>query len=268
MRINTSILSTKKHVKKVSIYYNDWHEKYLHYYGDTFQAHRPKNIEELHSYLFRQIGFCDGENVLDAGCGVCGPAISFAKKCNIHIEALTNSDKQILEANHLITKESLNSRIHTNYGDFHELDKIFPPESFDRIYFLESFGHAKNKRAVIESAWKVLKYNGTLYIKDYFSNEITGNIKRKWLMKRAIKRMNKLYSYKLSDLYFTLKILRKLDSRIRFIGSPQYTLSNESVVNVFEKENKIDLFNSDYMPIIVDPFEIKIEKIIRDVRIY
>jgi len=240
----------------------------MKHYGSTFQAHRPENIEDLHSYLFGQIGFQEGERILDAGCGVCGPAIYFAKNCKVHIEALTNAEKQVAEAKKMISLASLKGSIEVNLGDFHELDKIYAPESFDRIYFLESFGHAKNKKAVIESAWRVLKYDGILYIKDYFATEITGNNERKHLMKRAIKRMNELYSYHLSDLYQTLKIIRTLDSKIRFIGAPAYALSNESVVNVFEKENNIDLFSSEYMPIIVDPMEIIIEKIRRDVRIY
>ncbi len=257
----------KAYFKDTASYYDFWHEAYKKHYGSTFQAHRPEDIAELHNYLFSQIGFKDSERVLDAGCGICGPAISFAEKCLLDIEALTNSKKQFDDALGFVKNSNLKGNINITLGDFNNLDKIFPSEYFDRIYFLESFGHSKNKKKTIHTAWNVLKQNGYLYIKDYFKTEITGSVQRKKIMTKAINSMNREYSYELSDLYDTLKILRQLDSKLIFLNAPKYSLSNEKAVIEFEKENNIDLFCNEYMPIIVEPLELMIQKTNRDVRI-
>jgi cyclopropane fatty-acyl-phospholipid synthase-like methyltransferase len=254
--------------KNTQVYYDYWHDQYIKFYGNTFQAHRPENLEELHSHLNNQIGFSEGDFILDAGCGICGPAAFFASHNNIRIEAITNSEKQIQAAKMLIDENKLNSKIHLKKLDYHQIGKEYKAETFDKITFLESFGHSNNKKTLIDAAFKLLKYNGYLYIKDYFATEIEGNNNRKILMKKAVKNLKKQYCYYLTDLYDLLKQTRKLGMTIEFVKKPDYELQNELVVNSFEKANNIDLFSSEYMPIIVEPLEIKLRKTVKDVRIY
>jgi cyclopropane fatty-acyl-phospholipid synthase-like methyltransferase len=256
-----------KETDRVGNYYNNMHEQYLSFYGNTFQAHRPADIEELLEYLNNQINFQEGENVLDAGCGVCGPAIFFAKKNNIYIEALTNSAKQIETARENIRNEHLEDKIKLKLGDFHLIDKYYPAEYFDKIIFLESFGHSHRKSKLIKAAFNVLKIGGYLYLKDYFASEINGSFKRRVTMRKAVRKMNRLYCYKLENLNSTLRIARKLGLKLEALQSPNLLLSNEDVVNSFEKANKINLYSSDFKPIIVEPFELKFKKIIPDTTI-
>src|SRR5439155_1269509 len=75
-------------------YYNAWTEKYIQDFGDCIQAHRPSREEDLLEYLMTRAGLRDGQRVLDAGCGVCGPARYFASHRNLDIEAITVSPVQ------------------------------------------------------------------------------------------------------------------------------------------------------------------------------
>lgn len=247
--------------KNAEIYYNSHHKSYIKFYGQTFQAHRPADIEELHVYLNKQIGFAAGDKVLDSGCGVCGPAIYFAQHNDITIDAITNSEKQIETASELIDNLSLNERIRLHQDDYHNIHCLFQPDSFDKIIFLESFGHSDKKEKLLKAAFGILKFGGFIYIKDYFATEITGNYLRKKLMRRARRNLITVYCYYLADLYDTLKICRKLGLEIDFIRKPDFKLSNDDVVGAFEKELHIDLFGNSYMPIIVEPLEIKLKKV-------
>ena len=248
-------------------HYNTFHKYYLKHYGNTFQAHRPFDIEELHTYLNKQIGFNAKDKVLDMGCGVCGPSVFFAKKNKITIDAVTNSEKQIETARELIKKNKLEKQIQLHLNDFHNVNQLFQPESFDKIIFLESFGHSDRKNTLLNAVYNLLKLGGNLYIKDYFAAEITGNTQRQELMKKAVLNLEKEYCYYLTDLYDTLKISRTLGFEIDFIKKTAFKLNNENVVGAFEKELNIDLFGSEYMPVIVEPLEIKLVKRVKDIGI-
>src|SRR6056297_890934 len=104
-------------------YYDSWTEKYLNSgYGNIIQAHRPTNVEDLLNYTAKKAGIKDEMKILDAGCGVCGPAVFFAKKFDIKIEALTISEVQLNHSKKLINQNELNNKIKLFKGDFHNLD--------------------------------------------------------------------------------------------------------------------------------------------------
>lgn len=252
---------------KVGRYYDSWHEQYVKFYGTTFQAHRPKDTIELLKYLNIQINFQPGDIALDAGCGVCGPSIFFARNNDIKIEALTNSYKQSVDAIKNIELEKLKQKINVKVGDFHYLNKQYKENYFNRIFFLESFGHATQIKRVLNSANTVLKVNGYIYIKDYFEAEIFGTLKRRFTMYKAIKNMNKFYSYNLPNLYSTIKIARRNGLRLIKIQKPKFILNNEDVVMPFETRNNINIYYnirnypSSYLPVIFDPLELVFQKV-------
>ncbi|MEG4805112.1 class I SAM-dependent methyltransferase [Microcoleus sp. ARI1-B5] len=88
---------TKPHntSEDVERYYQKWTDRYIEGFGKVFQALLTKNVEDLIHYIAQTIGVRDGMKVLDAGCGVCGPAIILAEKYHIHIEAVTISETQV-----------------------------------------------------------------------------------------------------------------------------------------------------------------------------
>jgi ubiquinone/menaquinone biosynthesis C-methylase UbiE len=96
-------------------------------------------------------------------------------------------------------------------GDYHKLDELFPAESFDRVYFLESLCHAENYRRVLTSAFRVLKPGGALYIKDYLELDLSHDPA---LQKRADEFLNKAYA----EYHFTLVRRVEMEKMLAEIG--------------------------------------------------
>jgi cyclopropane fatty-acyl-phospholipid synthase-like methyltransferase len=170
-RIATSLMtngSTDLQPSDVQRYYDEWTEKYLEFFGESIQAHRPSSEDELLNYLMTQAGLRDGQHVLDAGCGICGPARHFAKNRSITIEAVTISPVQEKIARARNEAAGLADRIHVTLGDYHQLVKLYGRERFDAVYFLESLSHSSRPAEVVSGAYEVLKPGGIIYIKDYF----------------------------------------------------------------------------------------------------
>ncbi|MCZ8284950.1 MAG: methyltransferase domain-containing protein, partial [Bacteroidia bacterium] len=125
-------------------------------------------MNTLLDYQIDVIGLKSGITALDAGCGVCGPAVYFAQKTGCRIEAITISGVQAEKAREHIAKQGAGDRVNVREGDYHTLEQYYPENSMDAVYFLESFGHAKSHEQALDSAWKVLKPGGVIYIKDLF----------------------------------------------------------------------------------------------------
>ena len=86
------------------------------------------------------MGLRDGMKVLDAGCGVGGPAREIAKFSGVHITGLNNNDYQIERATKYAQKEGLTDQMSFTKGDFMQMS--FQPETFDAVYAIEATVHA------------------------------------------------------------------------------------------------------------------------------
>ena len=160
--------STGLQPSDVRRYYDEWTEKYLEFFGESIQAHRPSRESDLLDYLMTQAGIRHGQHILDAGCGICGPARHFARHRQCTVEALTISPVQAAIAGERNRAAGLDARIHVTVGDFHELTGIYGRETFDLVYFLESLSHSSRPDQVLRSVYEVLKPGGIVYIKDFF----------------------------------------------------------------------------------------------------
>lgn len=258
--INPFLKQEKMLTENIGQYYDTWHERYLKYYGDTIQAHRPVNVYELHQYVLKNSGLADNMQVLDAGCGVCGPAIFFASALNISIDAITISSEQCKESTKNINKANLKDRINIVQGDFHCLEKYFEKGIYDRVIFLESLGHSNKQSAVLTAAFNMLSPCGAIYIKDYFLKPLSENPNVKKLQLLGLENMQKQYFYFPSDIDATIGFLEELGLKKVFVKIPDFILSNENVVNAFEKEYGIDLFEGNDKPIILEPLELLFKK--------
>lgn len=154
--------------KTVEQYYEEWTPRYIDDFGPIFQALQTDRPEELIEYIARVSGMMDGKKVLDAGSGIGGPSIIWAKHYNVQIDALTISPTQAEMTRENIAKENLKGKINVTVGDFHKLEDYFPNDHFDSVYFLESLVHSHDPEMVIRSVRNVLKQHGILYIKDLF----------------------------------------------------------------------------------------------------
>lgn len=249
--------------KDVGVFYNETTHKFMQVYGDVIQAFRTKNVGKLLDYEIASIGLQPGMYVCDAGCGVCGPATYFAQHARVKVEAITISTEQVQIAKDKIAAKGLQEAVNVQLGDYHKLPTYFPQESFDVVYFLESFGHSPNHTLAIQSAWEVLKPGGTLYIKDLFLKEALLP-EHEAKIKREVKKINEGYKYNIANLYHILYTLRKMGFVLSFIKTIDLKLEdfeNLDISNQFQELfniAKIESWDDYIFPI--DFFEIKCYK--------
>lgn len=249
--------------KDVGQFYNDQTENFLNVYGEVIQAFRTTDVSKLLDYQIGAIGFEKGWKVIDAGCGVCGPARYFAKNAGVTVDALTVSEDQVRRSKELIEKDGLAKSVNVHQGDFHEMENTLDAENYDAVYFLESFGHAQSHSKVLDSAWNMLKPGGVLYIKDLFIKEGAFPRHEKAINAEA-ENINTAYRYNIADLYHVVSHMRKQGFIVNFIKTIDLKLEefeNLTISNDFQELtgiNKIENLRDYVFP--VDFFEIKCTK--------
>jgi len=186
-------------------------QEYADHYGEILQAYRPSDIEQLLATELEGMRVEDGMRLLDAGCGFCGPAIYIAQRMGVTIEGLTLGEAMADRARRAVGDAGLSKRIRVRTGDFHELNRIYPARSFDRVYFLETIGYAKPVEAVLRSAWEVLKPGGGIYIKDWATRDFPPGSESERLLHVTRAGVLKEYGYRMYDK-------RELPSRLTECG--------------------------------------------------
>ncbi len=248
---------------QVGDFYNKNHNAFIKVYGEVIQAFRTNNLDNILNSQIESIGLKEEHNVLDAGCGVCGPARYFVKKTSCTIDAVTISEVQYKAAVKHIAEENLQEKIKVHLKDYHEVDKLFPKEHFDIAYFLESFGHSNQKEKLLKSIWKVLKPGGEVYIKDLF-RRISRSKLVQLKIDSEIQKINKAYYYDVADLNDFLTLVREIGFIIVFVKTidiPLDDFENLSISNEFQVLTgiaKIDNWEKYIFPI--DFLEVKLYK--------
>jgi SAM-dependent methyltransferase len=154
----------------VAQYYEEWTDRYIEGFGSFFQAQQTHTPAQLMSYIAQGVGLSDGQRVLDAGCGIGGPAIELARQFAVDVEGVTISPVQVQKAGASIAaaQGSLKGRVNVREGDFHHLSDLYGEASFDVVYFLEALVHSHDPERVVQEVRKVLRPYGRLYLKDLF----------------------------------------------------------------------------------------------------
>lgn len=212
-------------VDQVRSYYEDMTGAYVAGFGDIFQGSRPESTEELIDYLVDAAGIEDGMRVLDAGCGVGGPATGIAQRRDVRIEGLTLAQAQVDRGKQRIDELGLAERVNLRRGDFHIIPDLFEAESFDRVLFLESLCHATSYRDVLSGAHHVLKTGGGLYIKDFYCVDNRARPSMAAGQIADLDTLNRLYRLQLPDLASIVDLLTGLGFIIRYMRMPTYQSS-------------------------------------------
>lgn len=153
----------------VAAYYDRFTDAYVGATGPFLQAFRGRDTDALMRYYVERARIADGMGILDAGCGVGGPAIWLARHLpNVRVECLTNSPVQAEQARLAVREAGVEGRVKVTHGDYHQLSRTYAHSRFDRALFLETLGHSGDVHAVLYGLRDVLKPGGEAYIKDFF----------------------------------------------------------------------------------------------------
>lgn len=221
----------------VGDFYDHHHDAFLRVYGNVIQAFRTRDPKLLLDHEARRMGLVAGQRVLDAGCGIAAPAIHFAQGYGVEVEALTISKRQEEDAQRAIEAARCTQSVRVTRGDYHRLSEIYPKDHFDIACFLESFGHAHDKEAVLRGCLDVLRPGGSLYVKDLFAKEPVLE-KHREPIRREIARINAAYHYNISDLTETITMLRRLGyilADLSTIDLPLQEFENLTISNDFQE---------------------------------
>lgn len=248
---------------EVGAFYDRTTHQFLEVYGEVIQAFRTNNVDDYLDYTMSSAELHDGQRILDAGCGVGGPASYFASRLYVEIEGLTVSPVQVERSRQTIAARELKGTVHIQTGDYHQMQDIFGPEQFDRIIFLESFGHSYRQEQLIESAYACLKPGGILYIKDLFRREHP-NTEDGAKIDAIVDGINKAYNYNVADFTSVMKAIRRLNFILLSVKTPEVkteqfehlTISND-FQNLFDI-GKIVTWENYVFPI--DFYEVKVMK--------
>lgn len=243
-----------KHVKEVDKHFTALNNRYLKCYGDIIEASRTENPQEMLSYLAQNSGMKAGMKLLDAGCGVCGPARYFASHFDVSIDAVTATKLQSEIAIRKNAEAKLDSKISVKHGDFHQLSQLYPANTYDLVYFFESFCHSYDIRIVMDEVKKVLKRGGSIYMKDWF---LADRLKKRdpKLYETVKRRINEFYSFNFIDGINEPDSVRNyLTSHgfdVEFIRTPGYEKGNYELTALFHGHNDFlgnnDVYQNNYL---------------------
>lgn len=255
-------MKAMNNTEEVRTYYNKNTDRFLEVYGEIIQAFRTNNVEDYLNYTLSSMRLKAGQLVIDAGCGVCGPAIHFAKNIkDIKIEACTISDYQYEQGIKRVELAGLNNAVVPRNIDYHQLSDHF--KNIDLVYFLESFGHSPDKDKVLDECWKILKPGGRVYIKDLFKR-LSEDEWEQLKIDEICDDIDKAYCYHIADLNSVLTKIRSKGFSLLFVKIPEIELSqfeHLTISNDFQNLFNIGKINSwnDYI-FPIDFYEILIEK--------
>ena len=106
-------------------------------------------------------GFGPGDQVLDLGCGIGGPAFTIAPHSGASITGINITPWQVLEARSRAEAQGLSETVRFVEGDF--MNMPFDTGTFDAAYSFEALCHAPDYEALFHEVARVLK-PGSVFI--------------------------------------------------------------------------------------------------------
>lgn len=162
----------------------------MHYgYWEDSTPHHRAALQNMNKKVAEAAGIRPGYHVLDAGCGVGGPAIFLAGQ-GCTVEGITLSAKQVESCRENAKKMGVSHRV--RFTEQNYLNTNFPDNTFDVIQAIESVCYAWDKTDFTREAFRVLKPGGTLVVADFFSQPVSpgspeANLMDRWTDSWAIR---------------------------------------------------------------------------------
>jgi len=137
------------------------------YWDDQTRTH-AQSLVNMSRALADRATLRPGMKVLDAGCGVGGPALWMAETYGVEVLGVTLSDVQLARARRYAARRKLEHRVRFEIADFTALP--YDAGSFDIVWAQESVCHvpADAKQAFLREAFRVLRPGGRMLMEDWF----------------------------------------------------------------------------------------------------
>jgi ubiquinone/menaquinone biosynthesis C-methylase UbiE len=226
---------------RVARYYDDWHERYMAAFGDTFQSQRTGELSELFTHIADQAELVPGMRVLDAGCGIAGPALWLARHRGVSVAAVNISAVQVAEARARVDAAGFAHRVEVSRGDYHRLEEHFPPDSFDAVLFLESLVHSDHPQVALASAHRVLRPGGVLYVKDLFQRAHVADRAERARVRKAVANVNRYFCLNVKAQSDFRAALRDAGFTLEWLREPPLPTQHD-LGNAFVAANAIDIY--------------------------
>ena len=158
----------------------------------------PTGGEDLHaaqeakmSRISHYVGLNAGQQVLDLGCGWCGPALYFAERYGCRVTGVTLSSAQREHALAWAARRGLGDRLTVDLRNVPDLP--YPDGSFDQVLFLESIIHMSEKAAIFARCARLLRPGGRVFIQE--SNYDRASRRGRYLADRGYDEVNRAFGY-------------------------------------------------------------------------
>lgn len=131
----------------------------VHYglWGPDTGTERESLMRSIHT-LAGGCGLGPGKRVLDAGCGLGGPAVALAREYGVRVTGLTIVEPHVALAADYAEQQGVGHLVEFRHGDF--MDMPFPDASFDMVTNQESYCYAPDGLAYLRGVLRILKPGG------------------------------------------------------------------------------------------------------------
>jgi cyclopropane fatty-acyl-phospholipid synthase-like methyltransferase len=160
--------------------------------GEEVQSH-DESIIKMNRFIANLAQIKESDLILDAGCGVGGSSIWFAKNYRARFVGISLSEKEVNVAKKF-AKQKFIENVDFKVMDYHNMN--FSSGTFDIVLAVESICYSFKKSKFLDECFRLLKTCGKIVITDCFhTDNLMTNQQRK-----ALERVNADYSIQLCSM--------------------------------------------------------------------
>ena len=153
-------------------------------YWDKDTPDHAESLINMNRQLAKRARVAPEDRILDAGCGVGGSSFWLVKTYGASVIGITLVATQVELARQFARERGLQDQVFFEQQDF--LCTNFPDDHFDVVWAQESVCHARDKRAFLAEAYRVLKPGGRMVMADAFRFQRTNPPKDEHLLQSGL----------------------------------------------------------------------------------